>query len=101
MRRARRGLLLVLLAVVGAAVAVLAGASPAGAHAVVESSTPSRDERLPTAPSQVSIQFSEGVTSDLGGLTVLDSTGHRVDNDDSSQPTPTSVTTTLRSDLGD
>ena len=101
MRRARRGLLLVILAVVGAAVAVLGGASPAGAHAVVESSSPSRDERLTTAPTQVTITFSEGITSDLGGLTVLDSTGHRVDNDDSSQPTPTSVMTTLRSDLGD
>lgn len=101
MRRTRRAPLLVLLALVGAVVATLAGSPPAGAHAVVVSSSPSADERLSAAPSEVSIVFSEPVTSDLGGITVLDRDGDRVDNDDSTQPTTTSVRTTLQPDLGD
>jgi copper transport protein len=80
---ARRALLAA--GAVGAAVAfVLTGASPAFAHAVVVSSTPSDGQVLPTAPNQVQITFSEHVSAELGGLTVLNSSGERVDSDDSS-----------------
>lgn len=102
MRRTRRGLLLVLLALLGATFAVAAGATPAGAHAVVVSSSPAADERLSAPPTEVSFVFSEAVTSDLGGITVLTSpSGERVDNDDTSQPTATSVRASLPPDLPD
>ena len=73
----------------------------AGAHAVVTSSQPAGGERLRTAPKEVSIQFSETVNTDLGGLKVLDGNGNRADYGDSSRPTPSSVRTTLRAGLGD
>ena len=102
MRRTRRGLLLVLLALLGASVAVVAGAAPAGAHAVVVSSSPAADERLSASPTEVSFVFSEAVTSDLGGITVLTSpSGERVDNDDTTQLTATSVRASLPPDLPD
>ena len=100
MRRMQQ-LLLVLVAAFCAVAALVAGAGPAGAHAVVVSSSPSADERLPDAPAEVSIAFSEAFTSDLGGLTVLDSDGDRVDNDDSTQPTPDTLRTSLRPGLED
>jgi copper transport protein len=105
MRPAPRSLLLVLsslVAVLVGSIALAVGmATPAGAHAVVVSSSPNADERLTAAPSEVSIVFSEAVTSDLGGITVLDSNGTRVDNDDSAQPTTVSLRTTLQPDLTD
>lgn len=101
MRRTRRGFLVLLLALLGAALATVAGSVAAGAHAVVVSSSPSADERLSAPPTEVSIVFSETITSDLGGLTVLDSSGERVDNDDSSQPTPQTLRASVRPDLGD
>ena len=73
----------------------------ASAHAVVTSSKPSDGEQLKTAPAGVTINFSENVSSDLGGLKVLDSTGNRVDQNDSSQPTPSSLYTTLKPGLSD
>jgi copper transport protein len=90
-----------LLAVTTVAAVVLGTATAASAHAVVVSSDPSADARLPSAPAAVTIQFNEPVTTDLGGLTVLDQDGKRVDNSDSNQPTSSSLTTSLRSGLGD
>ena len=85
MRPASRSLLLssLIVALVATIALAVGMATPAGAHAVVVSSNPAADERLPTAPTEVSVVFSEAVTSDLGGITVLDSAGDRVDNDDS------------------
>lgn len=100
MRRVR-ALLLVLSAVVGATAVLVLDAAPAAAHAVVVSSNPSADERQPTSPAEVSIVFSEPFTSDLGGLTVLDSNGDRVDNDDSAQPTPATLRVSMQPDLDD
>ncbi len=62
---------------------VFTGATPASAHAVVIGSTPTDGQTLASAPQEVQITFSEGVSSELGGLTVLNSAGDRVDNDDS------------------
>ncbi len=72
------------LRLIGVAVALVAGvvlasAPAASAHAVVVSSNPSDGERLTTAPNTVSIQFSENVSADLGGLRVVSSSGDRVD----------------------
>lgn len=82
MRRSR----LVLLLIVGwlaTAGFVLMSANGASAHAVVTSSTPTDGQTLVTPPQEVQITFSESVSADLGGLTVLNSSGERVDNDDS------------------
>jgi copper transport protein len=106
MRPVPRGLLLVL----SSFVAVLAGsiglalgtALPAGAHAVVVSSIPAADERLSAPPAEVSFTFSEAVTSDLGGITVLAApSGDRVDNDDTTQPSATSIRATVQPGLAD
>ena len=78
-----------------------AGMRPASAHAVVTSSKPADGEQLKTAPSDVTINFSETISSDLGGLKVLDAAGNRVDQNDSSQPTPSSLRTTLKPGLAD
>ena len=68
MRPVSRSLLLVLsslVAVLVGSIVLAAGtATPAGAHAVVVSSSPSADERQTAPPSEVSILFSEAVTSD-------------------------------------
>ncbi|MGZ4758065.1 MAG: copper resistance CopC family protein, partial [Acidimicrobiales bacterium] len=57
---------------------MLASAPAASAHAVVVSSNPSDGERLTTSPAAVSIQFSESVSADLGGLRVVSSSGQSV-----------------------
>lgn len=74
-RRTRHLLALVLLALVGA----LALAAPAGAHAVVVAANPADQSRVTSPPGTVQVTFSERVTVDLGGLTVLDRNGRRVD----------------------
>jgi copper transport protein len=94
---------LVALAVLVVAVVttVFATAAPASAHAVVVSSTPSDNEHLTSAPTEVTVVFSEPVSVELGGLTVLDSSGHRVDGGTTDQPQPTTLHTTLNGGLGD
>jgi copper transport protein len=77
---------------------VVASVSAASAHAVVTSSQPTDGERLPTAPTSVTFQFTEPVKADLGGLKVVDANGHRVDTG----PTRTSgnsLTTSLQNGL--
>lgn len=72
---ARRGL-------VGAAVGVgflLSAAGPASAHAVLVASTPSDGAQLDSAPEEVSLEFNEPVSVDLGGLRVYAADGRRVD----------------------
>ncbi|MCC5951508.1 MAG: copper resistance protein CopC/CopD [Acidimicrobiia bacterium] len=77
------------------AVLVLSGgwllASPAGAHAVLTGSSPGDGERLGEAPESVTIRFNEPVGTELGGLTVLDQTGERVDRGDVLRPSSDSV----------
>jgi copper transport protein len=76
-------------------------ASPAGAHATVSSSSPGDHEHVATAPNLVSIQFSEPVSITLGGLTVIDAKGNRVDNGDNRQPTSDRLESTLKPNLAD
>ncbi|MEZ5208162.1 MAG: copper resistance protein CopC [Acidimicrobiales bacterium] len=99
--RGGRGVGMARLALVLAVVAAVLGlaAGPAAAHAVVVSSTPADREQLTTAPSIVSIIFSEAVDLRLGGVTVLDTSGERVDDGTTTQPTPEQVQVGLEPDL--
>jgi copper transport protein len=97
-----RILFLVVATVVGATALVLTTSTPASAHAVVTSSTPTDGQNLAVSPQEVQITFSEGVSSDLGGLTVLNSSGDRVDNNDSKVgATGTVLSATVQPDLTD
>jgi copper transport protein len=78
---------------------LLITASPASAHAVVVSSTPRDNEHLVRAPTEVTIEFSEPVSIELGGLKVLDSQGGQVDTGSTEQPRPTTLRAALRSGL--
>jgi copper transport protein len=68
-----------LLVSAGVVVAVLGVAGPASAHATLESTTPSQGSQVATAPTQVSLRFSESVGINSRSVEVLDSGGHRVD----------------------
>jgi copper transport protein len=77
-RRRRRSAVAAVVAAIVAGL-LLAWAPPASAHAVVVSSSPSDGERLTSSPAAVSIQFSEAISADLGGLRVVSSDGKSVD----------------------
>lgn len=100
--RSRRGaarLLAVPLVLLGV---VLATAAPASAHAVLLSSTPADGQVVPVSPAEVRLQFSEEVNASLGGITVLDAKGNRVDNGDSGPGvTRDLLKASLRRDLPD
>lgn len=102
-RARRRGLTAAALATVAAALLLtFVHPAPAGAHAVVTASTPTDGQTVAEPPDEVQVTFSEPVSSDLGGLTVLDSSGQRVDNDDSSMgATGTVLRATVRPELPD
>ncbi|GHB25498.1 transport integral membrane protein [Streptomyces viridiviolaceus] len=72
-----RTLVLLLLA---AACALLAGAGPASAHAALTGSDPRQGAVVDKAPAQVSLTFSESVSLDDDSLRVLDPNGKRVDS---------------------
>ncbi|MFC7827503.1 copper resistance CopC/CopD family protein [Streptomyces sp. NPDC057375] len=72
-----RTLVLLLLA---AACALLAGAGPASAHAALTGSDPRQGAVVDKAPAQVSLTFSESVSMDDDSLRVLDPKGRRVDD---------------------
>ncbi|THA94633.1 hypothetical protein E6R61_14445 [Streptomyces sp. LRa12] len=72
-----RTLVLLLLA---AACALLAGAGPASAHAALTGSDPREGAVVDEAPAQVSLTFSESVSMDDDSLRVLDPRGKRVDD---------------------
>jgi copper transport protein len=57
-------------------------ARPASAHAALVTTTPADGERLETAPTQVTLQFSEAVSLGAGYARVLDGSGERVDAGD-------------------
>jgi copper transport protein len=88
-------------AAAAALILVVIVANPAGAHATVSSSSPGDHEHVATAPNLVSIQFSEPVSIKLGGLTVIDAKGNRVDNGDNRQPTSDRLESTLKPNLAD
>ncbi|MEV5448899.1 copper resistance protein CopC [Streptomyces sp. H23] len=72
-----RTLVLLLLA---AACALLAGAGPASAHAALTGSDPRQGAVVDKALAQVSLTFSESVSMDDDSLRVLDPKGRRVDD---------------------
>lgn len=79
-----RRLLLVALAA-AAILALLAG--PAGAHAILRSTTPADSEELEDAPTTVSLEFNEPVSTSAGGIRVFNDQGVRVDLGDAETPT--------------
>ncbi|MDI2131904.1 copper resistance CopC/CopD family protein [Yinghuangia seranimata] len=58
---------------------LVGGAGVASAHASLDSTDPANGSTVPSAPSVVTMRFSEGVDAALGGVKVLDPTGKRVD----------------------
>ncbi|MEZ3181143.1 copper resistance protein CopC [Streptomyces pimonensis] len=93
-----RTLVLLLLAVTGA---LLAGAAPASAHAALTGSDPGRGAVVDTAPTQVSLTFSEQVAVSDDAVRVLDPKGERVDKGDPVNPSGTTYTVRLLSGLPD
>ncbi|MFE9169318.1 copper resistance CopC/CopD family protein [Streptomyces kebangsaanensis] len=71
-----RNLVLLLLAATGL---LLAGATPASAHAALTGSDPQQGVVVDKAPAQVSLTFSEQVAMNDDSLRVLDPKGNRVD----------------------
>src|SRR4051812_25671484 len=59
--------------------ALLVWASPASAHASLESTSPASGAQLDEAPSEVRLTFSEPVEVSLGGVRVYDANSERVD----------------------
>lgn len=93
-----RTLVLLLLAVTGA---LLAGAAPASAHAALTGSDPGQGAVVDTAPTQVSLTFSEQIAVSDDAVRVLDPKGKRVDKGDPANPSGTTYTVRLLSGLPD
>jgi copper transport protein len=75
----RRAAFLLVLLMGGWLLAGVASAPPASAHATLVSTDPAEGARLATAPSEVRLQFSEGVSLGAGYARVLSSDGKRAD----------------------
>ncbi|MFF4473964.1 copper resistance CopC/CopD family protein [Streptomyces sp. NPDC001599] len=93
-----RTLVLLLLA---AACALLAGAGPASAHAALTGSDPREGAVVDRAPAQVSLTFSESVSMDDDSLRVLDPKGKRVDDGNPSGTGGTTYAVKLHAGLPD
>ncbi|MFC9057346.1 copper resistance CopC/CopD family protein [Streptomyces sp. NPDC057074] len=93
-----RTLVLLLLA---AACALLAGAGPASAHAALTGSDPQQGAVVDRAPAQVSLTFSESVSVDDDSLRVLDPNGKRVDDGSPSGTGGTTYSVKLHTGLPD
>lgn len=76
--RLLRPRLLAVAALVAVAL-VLVPAAPASAHAELLASDPAAGSLLTSAPTSVTLQFSEGVSLQPDGVRVLDTSAHRVD----------------------
>ncbi|MBD0423518.1 copper resistance protein CopC/CopD [Streptomyces sp. TRM S81-3] len=70
----------VVLLLLAAVCALLAGAGPASAHAALTGSDPRQGAVVDKAPAQVTLTFSEPVSMDDDSLRVLDPKGKRVDS---------------------
>ncbi len=66
---------------------LLALAGPASAHAFLKSASPAVGSTVPAAPAELTIEFTEGVEPDFTTITVMDSSGARVDTG-AVHPTP-------------
>ncbi|MGA4900482.1 copper resistance protein CopC [Streptomyces griseoincarnatus] len=93
-----RTLVLLILAVAGA---LLAGAAPVSAHAALTGSDPAQGAVVDTAPSQVSLTFSEPIAVGDDSVRVLDPKGERVDKGDPASPSGTTYSVRLVSGLPD
>ncbi|GGX11842.1 transport integral membrane protein [Streptomyces malachitofuscus] len=93
-----RTLVLLFLAVTGA---LLAGAAPASAHAALTGSDPERGAVVDTAPTQVSLTFSERIAVSDDAVRVLDPKGKRVDKGDPANPSGTTYSVGLVGGLPD
>ncbi|MFF9676534.1 copper resistance protein CopC [Streptomyces eurythermus] len=91
-----RALLLLLLAVTGA---LLAGASPASAHAALTGSDPAQGVVAGTAPTQVSLTFSEKVAMGDDSVRVLDPRGKPVQTGSPANVSGTTYAVKLKSGL--
>ncbi|MFE9258470.1 copper resistance CopC/CopD family protein [Streptomyces sp. NPDC006879] len=67
------------LVLLGTVLALFVGAAPASAHAVITASDPGDGAVVATAPTQVTLTFSEGVALDADSIRVMDPGGSRVD----------------------
>ena len=86
MFRIRRPRSVVVAALGIAAVAVFASASPASAHATLESTSPEQGSEVQSSPAGVSLRFSEPVGIGPRAIQVLDAGGRRVDDGSPSHP---------------
>ncbi|GGS58224.1 copper resistance CopC/CopD family protein [Streptomyces violaceus] len=93
-----RTLVLLLLA---AACALLAGAGPASAHAAVTGSDPGQGAVVQEAPARISLTFSEQVALSDDSLRVLDPDGKRVDTAEPSNVSGTTYAVPLKPGLPD
>nr|WSY53489.1 copper resistance protein CopC [Streptomyces sp. NBC_00886] len=93
-----RNLVLLLLAVTGM---VLAGAGPASAHAALTGSDPTSGVVVNKAPTQISLTFSEKVSTNNNSLRVLNPKGKRVDVGKPSNISGTTYAIQVRSGLPD
>ncbi|WP_328412859.1 copper resistance protein CopC [Streptomyces violaceus] len=93
-----RNLVLLLLA---AACALLAGAGPASAHAAVTGSDPGQGAVVQEAPARISLTFSEQVALSDDSLRVLDPDGKRVDTAEPSNVSGTTYAVPLKPGLPD
>ncbi|MFF5961794.1 copper resistance CopC/CopD family protein [Streptomyces luteogriseus] len=93
-----RTLVLLLLA---AACALLAGAGPASAHAAVTGSAPGQGAVVDKAPARVTLTFSEQVALSDDSLRVLDPEGKRVDTAEPATVSGTTYAVPLHSGLPD
>ncbi|MCI3240847.1 copper resistance CopC/CopD family protein [Streptomyces spinosisporus] len=96
--RRMRLLVLLCLTVIGV---LLAGAGPASAHAALTGSDPEQGVVVDTAPSQVTLTFSEKVATSDDSLRVLDPKGKRVDAGNPANVSGTSYAVKLKSGLSD
>ncbi|MER8183418.1 FixH family protein [Kitasatospora sp. NPDC094015] len=82
--RIGRRALAVVLGIVAAL--LIGGAGTASAHATLVNTDPAQNSVVPTAPSAVTLTFSEGVSLSADSVRVLDPTGQAVDSGDPAHP---------------
>jgi copper transport protein len=75
----------------------------AGAHAVLEDSSPGRGEQVDRAPARVTLRFNEPVEIAFGSVRVFDARGQRVERGAARHPDgrAQAVTVAMRAGLGD
>ena len=88
------------VAALGVALAVLAWATPAAAHASLVSIDPADGARLDESPDHVRLTFTEPVSVDLGGVQVVDGQGRQV-QEGAARVDGVEVLVDLRPDLPD